>query len=109
MANKEKEEEQNPNQLNIELPENVAEGTYSNLAIITHSNSEFVVDFVRIMPGVPQAKVKSRIVLTPQHAKRLLKALADNISKFEGMHGRIEDTGGMEGFPLQFSGPTAEA
>lgn len=103
-------EEQNPNQLNIELPENVAEGTYSNLAIITHSNSEFVVDFVRIMPGVPQAKVKSRIVLTPQHAKRLLKALGDNVSKFEGMYGRIEDTGGFEGgFPLQFSGPVAEA
>ena len=65
------------NQLNIELPEEVAEGTYSNLAIISHSNSEFVVDFIRLVPNVPKAKVKSRIILTPQHAKRLLRALAE--------------------------------
>ena len=109
---KEKEEEkdkQNANQINIELPENVAEGTYSNLAIITHSNTEFVLDFIRIMPGMPQAKVKSRILLTPQHAKRLLKALGDNISKFEATNGKIEESGGMEGFPIHFGGPTAEA
>ena len=72
----------NENQLNIELSEEMAEGTYSNLAIITHSNAEFVVDFIRVMPGVPKAKVKSRIVLTPQHAKRLLMALGDNILKY---------------------------
>jgi hypothetical protein len=65
----------NQNQLQIELSEEMAEGIYSNLAIITHSNSEFVIDFVRVMPGVPKAKVKSRIVLTPDHAKRLLMAL----------------------------------
>ncbi len=65
-------EEKTPNQLNIELTEEIAEGVYSNLAIITHSNSEFVIDFVKVMPGIPKAKVKSRIVLTPQHAKRLL-------------------------------------
>ena len=65
-------EEQNENQLNIELSEEVAEGIYSNLAIITHSNSEFVLDFIRVMPGVPKAKVKARIVLTPEHAKRLI-------------------------------------
>ena len=100
---------ENANQLNIELPEDVAEGIYSNLAIITHSNTEFVIDFIRIMPGVPQAKVKSRVLLTPPHAKRLMKALADNISKFEAMHGKIEETGGMEGFPIHFGGPTAEA
>ncbi|MFM8977085.1 MAG: DUF3467 domain-containing protein, partial [Bacteroidota bacterium] len=76
------EQGSNPeNQINIELDEQTAEGVYSNLAIITHSNAEFVVDFVRVMPGLPKAKVKSRIVLTPQHAKRLLHALADNIDK----------------------------
>ena len=72
---------QDPNQLNIELSEEMAEGTYSNLAIITHSNAEFILDFINVMPGIPKAKVKSRIVLTPQHAKRLMKALADNIQK----------------------------
>ena len=94
--------------LNIELTEEVAEGTYSNLAIINHSPSEFVVDFIQVMPGVPKAKVKSRIVLTPQHAKRLMKALADNVSKFETQHGNIKDVdpGVM---PLTFGGPTAEA
>ena len=102
---------QNPdgNQLNIELPEAVAEGTYSNLAIITHSNTEFVIDFIRIMPGMPQARVKSRILLTPQHAKRLLKAMADNIGKFEQMHGKIDEGESFEGFPMHFGGPTAEA
>ncbi|HAO14589.1 MAG TPA: DUF3467 domain-containing protein, partial [Tenacibaculum sp.] len=69
-------------QLNIELDQDIAEGTYSNLAIINHSTAEFIVDFVNIMPGVPKAKVKSRIIMTPQHAKRLTKALADNIRKF---------------------------
>ena len=79
-------------QINIELDEQTAEGTYSNLAIINHSNSEFVVDFVTIMPGVPKAKVKSRIILTPQHAKRLLKALGENIQRFEAAHGKIEES-----------------
>ena len=96
------------NQLNIELPEEVAEGTYSNLAIITHSNSEFVVDFVKVMPGVPKAKVKSRILLTPQHAKRLLAALTDNIQKYEQVHGTIKQTEGF-GIPMNFGGPTAQA
>ena len=101
-------EDKNNNQLNIELSEETAEGIYSNLAIITHSNSEFVVDFVKVMPGVPKAKVKSRIVLTPQHAKRLLTALADNISKYEGVHGTIKQTEGV-GLPMNFGGPTAQA
>ena len=79
-------------QINIELDENTAEGIYSNLAIINHSASEFVLDFVCIMPGVPKAKVKSRIVLTPQHAKRLVKALAENVHRFEVAHGEIKDT-----------------
>ena len=81
----------NQNQLNIELSEEIAEGEYSNLAIITHSSSEFVLDFVRIMPGVPKAKVKSRVLMNPQHAKRLMKALQDNISKFESVNGKIKD------------------
>ncbi|MBM3935760.1 MAG: DUF3467 domain-containing protein [Sphingomonadales bacterium] len=99
------------NQINIELDEQVAEGVYSNLAIITHSNAEFVVDFVRLMPGLPKAKVKSRIVLTPQHAKRLLHALADNIDKFEQVHGEIDlgEVVGGGSLPMTFGGPTAQA
>jgi len=95
-------------QINIELSEEVAEGIYSNLAIITHSHSEFIVDFVKLMPGVPKAKVKSRIILTPEHAKRLYKALQDNIRKFESINGPIKETdGGVP--PFNLSGPTAEA
>lgn len=96
------------NQLNIELSEEIADGVYSNLAIITHSASEFVVDFVRVMPGVPKGRVKSRIVLTPQHVKRFAKALADNIQKYEQIHGKIKDTE-MNALPLSFGGPTAQA
>ena len=93
--------------LNIELDENIAEGVYSNLAIINHSSSEFVLDFVSIMPGLHKAKVKSRIVLTPQHAKRLIKALADNVHRFELAHGEIKDTE-QAPIPLNF-GPTGQA
>jgi hypothetical protein len=89
-----------PNQLNIELPDDIAEGIYSNLAIITHSPSEFIVDFIKMMPGIPKAKVKSRIILTPQHAKRLYKALKDNVAKYEAMHGDIKDTDGDIQFNL---------
>ncbi len=95
-------------QINIELGEEVADGVYSNLAIITHSHTEFVVDFIRLMPGVPKAKVKSRVILTPQHAKRLMKALKDNISKFESVHGPIKDIEGP-GLPMNLGGPTAQA
>ena len=94
-------------QLNIELSEEVADGTYSNLAIINHSVSEFVVDFINVMPGVPKAKVKSRIVLTPQHAKRLMKALADNVTRFEKAHGEIKDYE-QPPVPMNF-GPTGQA
>jgi hypothetical protein len=98
------------NQLNIELNDETAEGTYSNLAIITHSPAEFIVDFVKVMPGVPKAKVKSRIILTPQHAKRLMKALGDNIPKFEQQNGIIKDMPGQEfNFPMNFGGPKGEA
>jgi hypothetical protein len=94
-------------QINIELDEKVAQGIYSNLAIINHSQSEFVVDFITIMPGVPKSKVKSRIVLTPQHAKRFLKALNDNVKRFENAHGEIKDFD-QPTIPLNF-GPTGEA
>ena len=101
-------ETQNDNQLNIELSEEIAEGTYSNLAIISHSNSEFVIDFIRVMPGVPKAKVKSRILMTPEHTKRLLLALQDNLQKFESKNGKVKDIE-AGGIPLNFGGPTAEA
>ncbi len=99
-------EENKKDGLNIELTEEVAEGTYSNLAIINHSPSEFVVDFIQMMPGIPKAKVKSRIILTPQHAKRLMKALADNVNKFENQHGEIKDVDPTAGIPMNFRGPT---
>ena len=95
--------------LNIELSEEIAEGSYSNLAIINHSPSEFVLDFIQMMPGVPKAKVKSRIILTPQHAKRLMKALNDNVSKYEDQHGEIQDLDPGKGVPINFGGPAAQA
>lgn len=103
-------EDQNmDNQINIELSEEVAEGVFSNLAIITHSNTEFVLDFIRVMPGLPKAKVKSRIILTPEHAKRFMTALQDNIEKFEAINGRIKTLEEAPGFPMNFGGPTAQA
>lgn len=97
---------QEPEQIDIELNEEIGEGTYSNLAIINHSISEFVVDFISLMPGVPKAKVKSRIILTPQHAKKLLNALNDNVTRFEKAHGTIKDYEQL--IPLNF-GPAGEA
>tara|TARA_B100001057_G_scaffold469480_1_gene529860 strand:+ start:4728 stop:5042 length:315 start_codon:yes stop_codon:yes gene_type:complete len=99
--------QQNEQQINIELDEVTAEGTYSNLAIINHSPSEFVIDFVAIMPGTPKAKIKSRIILTPEHAKRFQSALADNIRRYEESHGEI-DSKEQPPIPLNF-GPTGEA
>ncbi len=93
--------------INIELDEATAEGTYSNLAIINHSVSEFIVDFISMMPGAPKAKVKSRIILTPQHAKRLQKALSENIQRFENANGEIQFQE-QAPIPLNF-GPTGEA
>lgn len=98
---------QDQHKINIEIDTEVAEGQYSNLAIINHSMSEFVVDFVNIMPGNPKSKVKSRIVLTPQHAKRLAKALAENVRKFEKANGEIKDYE-KPPIPLNF-GPTGQA
>ncbi|WP_075342195.1 DUF3467 domain-containing protein [Tenacibaculum agarivorans] len=102
------EEKNNDPQINIELDQDIAEGTYSNLAIINHSVSEFIVDFINIMPGVPKAKVKSRIILTPQHAKRLTKALLENVRKFEQAHGEIKEYEHPP-IPMNFGGTTGEA
>ena len=93
--------------INIELDETVAEGIYSNLAIINHSVSEFVIDFISVMPGSPKNKVKSRIIITPQHAKKLSKALNDNIKRFEESFGSIKDYDNPK-IQLNF-GPTGKA
>ena len=104
------ENKKNENQMNIELTEDVASGIYSNLAIITHSPTEFVVDFVQIMPGIPKGKVKSRIIMNPQNAKRFLNALADNVSKFEQNFGSIEDPQAGPDFPnMNFGTPSTMA
>ncbi len=105
------EDKAKKNQIQIELKEEVAQGTYSNLAIITHSSSEFVLDFVRVMPGVPKAEVKSRVILTPEHAKRLLMALKDNVEKFEKAHGPVKNIEPHSGpvVPMNFGGPTGQA
>lgn len=92
-------------QFQIELKEDIAEGVYANLAVIAHSSSEFVLDFVRMMPGVSKAQVKSRIVMTPEHAKRLMFALQDNLRRYEAQFGEIRmhdlrppyPTGGFKG------------
>ena len=103
------ENKKQANQINIELPEEVAEGIYSNLAIISHSHSEFVVDFIRMVPNVPKAKVKSRVILTPTHAKRLMRALSDNINKFEKQFGVIDEHDNTPYPPMNFNTPKAQA
>lgn len=95
-------------QLNIELSEEMADGEYANLVIITHSFAEFVIDFVNVMPNVPKAKVKSRIVMTPQHSKRLMKALIDNVKRFEAQYGTIKEQE-QTAMPFNFGTPTAQA
>lgn len=102
------EDNNNPGQLNIEITEEMADGVYSNLAVISHSNAEFIIDFVRVLPGVNKAKVKSRVVLTPIHAKKLLGAMAENIKKFEAQFGKIKDDTNGD-IPMNFGTPTAQA
>ncbi|MDD4848437.1 MAG: DUF3467 domain-containing protein [Bacteroidales bacterium] len=101
----ENENNNKPPMLNFELTPEIAEGTYCNLAIITHSHSEFITDFIKIMPGMTKPKVQSRIILTPQHAKRLMQALIDNIAKYESVHGPIKDTN----VDPMMRGPVAQA
>ena len=102
------QDQQPQNQINIEISEEVAEGSYANLAIITHSHAEFVIDFVNVMPGTPKSKVKSRIIFTPQHAKRFMKAMIENIGKYEAVNGPIKDLEDVQ-LPLNFGGPSAQA
>jgi hypothetical protein len=98
-----------PNALNIELTEDIAEGEYANLALIAHSTSEFVVDFIRMMPGAPKARVKARIILTPEHAKRLLAALEENVQRFEQSYGTIKLHQEAPTYPMNFGGAVGEA
>ena len=100
--------EEKENQVQIELNAETADGIYSNLAVINHSPSEFVLDFIQMMPGLPKARVKARVILTPQHAKRLIVALEDNVSRFESAHGKISDTENPK-VPIQFGGPAGKA
>lgn len=110
MADQDPKKSLKPQQINIELTEEIAEGVYSNLAMVAHSNSEFVIDFIRLMPGVPKAKVKARVILTPEHAKRLLQALSDNISKYEDNFGAIKQSDEEQvRFPMNFGGTIGEA
>lgn len=102
-------EEQLKNQLNIEISDEIAEGLYANLSIIAHSSSEFVLDFIRIMPNTPKAKVKARIILTAEHAKRLLSALEENIEKYESQYGKIDLPEQKIQIPMNFGGFKGEA
>lgn len=102
-------ENNNENQINIELNEEVAGGIYSNLAVITHSNTEFVTDFIQMLPGMPKAQVRSRIIMTPQNAKRLMRALIDNIQKFESVNGIIDEPDNGGNPSMNFGTPTTQA
>ncbi len=108
-----KQAQQQPeeNQINVELSEEMAEGEYVNLAMIAHSQSEFVIDFIKMMPGLPKARVKSRVILTPDHAYRLLNALKENIQRYEEAYGAIAEDQGQIGFqfPMPYRGPIGEA
>lgn len=103
------ENQNKDNQINIELTEDVATGVYSNLSVITHSNSEFVADFIQMMPGVPKAKVRSRVVMTPQNAKRLMRALAENVKNYEAQFGVIAEDNNQSVPPINFGTPPAQA
>ena len=101
-------EKKQDQEIQIELTPEKADGVYSNLAVINHSPSEFVIDFIQMMPGVPKAQVKSRIIISPQHAKRLLGALNDNIKRYEASHGTVTELE-QQSIPIGFGGPTGEA
>jgi len=99
----------NDNQIDIELTEDISSGVYSNLAIITHSLGEFVTDFIQLMPGVPKGKVQSRIIMNPLNAKRLVRALSENIHKYEQTFGEIEEAESHSRIKMNFGPPTTEA
>jgi len=94
--------------IDVEISEEIAQGIYSNLAMIAHSPSEFVLDFLQMLPGMPKAKVKTRVIMTPEHVKRFLLALENNIRKYEAHFGEIKlETGRNQQFP--YNGPIGEA
>lgn len=97
------------NEISIELPEEIAEGVYANLSIISHSNTEFVLDFIRLVPNVPKAKVKSRVIMTPQQTKRLLQALRENIKRYEASNGVIKEGDNSFPYPMNFNAPKGQA
>jgi hypothetical protein len=103
-----RDQEKGESHLNIELSEEVAEGIYSNLVMIAHSPEEFIFDFIRVMPGVPKARVKARVIVTPQHARRLLNALTDNIERYEAEFGPIGESNTPQPV-IQFQLPGGEA
>ena len=103
-----KKENNSQKKINIEIKEDVASGVYSNLVVINHSPTEFVFDFVTMMPGFSKAKVSSRIILAPQHAKKFLTALNKNITNFEKQNGSIKAVDSNK-IPLDFGGPKAQA
>ena len=109
MSDAQDPDRQGQQSLNIELDEQVAEGVYSNLVMIAHSAEEFILDFIRVVPGVAKAKVKTRIIISPSHAKRLLAALADNVNRYEAANGPIASTSQVGPAGVQFGGPSGEA
>ena len=102
-----KKDKTKENNINIELDESIAQGLYSNLVIVNHSPTEFVLDFINVMPGAPKAKVRSRIILTPEHTKKFINALNDNLNKYEKSFGKIKNFQ-KEVIPISF-GPKGEA
>ncbi len=100
----------NNKELSIELSEEIAEGVYANLSIISHSDAEFILDFIRMVPNVPKAKVKSRIIMSPQQTKRLLQALGENVKRYEAANGVIQDNHPNSiPFPMNFNTPKGQA
>ena len=102
-----KKDKAKENNINIELDESIAQGVYSNLVIVNHSPTEFVLDFINVMPGAPKAKVRSRIILTPEHTKKFINALGENLNKYEKSFGKIKNFQ-KEVIPISF-GPKGEA
>ena len=102
-----KKDKAKENNINIELDESITQGLYSNLVIVNHSPTEFVLDFINVMPGAPKAKVRSRIILTPDHTKKFINALGENLNKYEKSFGKIKNFQ-KEVIPISF-GPKGEA
>lgn len=96
-------------QISIELPAGIAHGVYSNMAVVSHSNTEFVLDFIQVIPGTPKAEVRARVIMTPENAKRLLMAMGENIDKYERIHGELPVFERDDEVPPNFGGPVGFA